>query len=85
MLPDTLISVQAAGKCPVGPILGMYDRLLGDQQQDLTSQFATSAWWGGQGNTVPATMWTFGMILNNPEWKKLAYQEVGKYAIFTYY
>jgi len=68
--------------CPVGPLMAMYDKMLGGAPNaKLTCQFATSAWWGGQGNTVPATMWTFGHVLADPKWKAMAYAEVDK--VFT--
>jgi len=66
----------APAQCPVGPIMSMYDRMLGPSKAPLTCQFATSAWWGGQGNTVPATMWTFAQVLADEKWRRMAYAEV---------
>ena len=68
-----------AGKCPMAPLLKFYDDQLGGRDPELTSKFATAAWWGGQGNTLPSTVWTFGLLLSNPEWKKRAYEEVDRH------
>jgi len=64
------------GGCPVGPIMSYYDNATHHEDPDLTAKFSTAAWWGGQGNTLPSTVWSFGMVLNDPRVKKLAYQEV---------
>jgi cytochrome P450 len=66
------------GGCPVGPIINYYDEATDHVDPDLTAKFATAAWWGGQGNTLPSTVWTFGMILADPRTRKLAYDEVDK-------
>lgn len=62
--------------CPIGEIPKLYDRVTEYTDPNLTAKFSTAAWWGGQGNTLPSTVWTFGMILADPRVKKLAYEEV---------
>jgi cytochrome P450 len=67
------------GKCPMAPLLRFYDDELGGKDADLTAKFATAAWWGGQGNTLPSTVWTFGLLLSNPEWRRRTYEEVDRH------
>lgn len=64
------------GGCPLGPVAQMYDRVTEYSDPKLTAKLCTAAWWGGQGNTLPSTVWTFGMILANPEIKQKVIQEV---------
>jgi hypothetical protein len=66
------------GGCPVGPLANYYDAATNHVDPDLTAKFCTAAWWGGQGNTLPSTVWTFGLVLGDPRTKKLAYDEVDK-------
>jgi len=66
------------GGCPVGAIPQHYDQVTDYVDPSLTAKFSTAAWWGGQGNTLPSTVWTFGMILADPRVKKMAYDEVDK-------
>lgn len=73
---SSMIKEAKNGGCPVGPIIDYYDNVTNHEDPDLTAKFATAAWWGGKGNTLPSTVWTFGMILANPEAKKKAYEEV---------
>ena len=67
---------KAKGGKTMGPLLEFYDGLSGGKDKELTGKFATAAWWGGQGNTIPATVWTFGLILANEEARRRAYEEV---------
>jgi len=67
--------VKDATRCPLAPIPQFYSDLT-NGNEELITKFSTSAWWGGQGNTLPATVWSFGMILSDPKWKKMAYEEV---------
>jgi len=71
-----MINESKTGGCPVGPIATYYDQATDHVDPDLTAKFCTAAWWGGQGNTLPSTVWTFGMVLADPRTKKLAYDEV---------
>ena len=55
--------VSDRSNCPMGPVLGFYDNLVAapaaphDPAHDtLVAKFGTAAWWGGQGNTLPATV-----------------------------
>jgi len=64
------------GGCPVGKIPQHYDKITEYSDPNLTAKLCTAAWWGGQGNTLPSTVWTFGMILADPRVKKIAYDEV---------
>ena len=48
------------GGCPVGPMIDYYDDVTKHEDPVLTAKLATAAWWGGQGNTLPSTVWTFG-------------------------
>eukprot|EP00939_MAST-03C_sp_MAST-3C-sp1_P000062 g62.t1 len=69
------------GRCPMAPLLEFYDDELLDSDSagaNLTAKFATAAWWGGQGNTLPSTVWTFGLLLNDPECKRRVYEEVDR-------
>lgn len=81
--------VVRGGACPArssatgGPLLQFYDDELADSDEsgpDLTGKFATAAWWGGQGNTLPSTVWTFGLLLSDPKWRRAAYDEVDRHA-----
>jgi cytochrome P450 len=67
-------------KCPMPPLLSFYeDALEGTGGDEAIAQFATAAWWGGQGNTIPSTVWTFGLILADATCKQKAYAEVDSY------
>eukprot|EP00658_Telonema_sp_P-2_P033287 TRINITY_DN24462_c0_g2_i2.p1 TRINITY_DN24462_c0_g2~~TRINITY_DN24462_c0_g2_i2.p1 ORF type:complete len:460 (+),score=109.29 TRINITY_DN24462_c0_g2_i2:147-1526(+) len=65
----------ASPSCPLAPIPQFYSDLTGGDAE-LVTKFSTSAWWGGQGNTLPATIWTFGLLLADPKFKQAAYDEV---------
>jgi len=71
-----MIAEARKGGCPIGPVIDYYDRATDRVDPNLTAKFATAAWWGGQGNTLPSTVWTFGMVLADPRTKKIAYDEV---------
>lgn len=73
---SSMIKEAKSGGCPVGPLIDHYDAATDSEDPVLTAKFATSAWWGGQGNTLPSTVWAFGHVLANPEAKKKAYEEV---------
>lgn len=73
---SSMITEAKNGGCPVGPLIDYYDNVTNSEHPDLTAKFATAAWWGGQGNTLPSTVWAFGNILANPEAKRRAYEEV---------
>jgi len=64
------------GGCPVGKIAMLYDEVTEHSDTSLAAKLSTAAWWGGQGNTLPSTVWTFGNILANPEIKRKVYEEV---------
>mmetsp|Transcript_11663 Transcript_11663/g.15110 ORF Transcript_11663/g.15110 Transcript_11663/m.15110 type:complete len:484 (+) Transcript_11663:79-1530(+) len=73
---SSMIKESNTGGCPVGPLIKYYDQATKSEDPDLTAKFATAAWWGGQGNTLPSTVWTFGRILGDPEVKRKCYEEV---------
>ena len=41
-------------------MIDYYDDVTKHEDPALTAKLATAAWWGGQGNTLPSTVWTFG-------------------------
>lgn len=47
-------------------------------EEDSAARLSVAAWWGGLGNTWPSTVWTFGMILAHPKYRRLAYEEVDR-------
>uniref|UniRef100_A0A7S2W3Q7 Cytochrome P450 n=1 Tax=Mucochytrium quahogii TaxID=96639 RepID=A0A7S2W3Q7_9STRA len=73
---SSMVKEAKQGKGKIGPVIEYYDKVTNREDPDLTAKFATAAWWGGQGNTLPSTVWTFGMVLANPEAKRKAYAEV---------
>jgi cytochrome P450 len=73
-------SKESPTKCPMPPLLSFYeDALDGNGGDEAIAQFATAAWWGGQGNTIPSTVWTFGLLLADTTCKQKAYEEVDSY------
>lgn len=64
------------GGCPIGAVPRLYDEVTEHSDPNLTAKLSTAAWWGGQGNTLPSTVWTFGNILADPRTKKIVYDEV---------
>ena len=72
----SMLSEARKGGCPIGPVMEYYDKATDRVDPALTAKFSTAAWWGGQGNSLPSTVWTFGMVLADPRTKKLAYDEV---------
>jgi len=75
LFSDMLQEAKGGGR-DVGPVIKFYDEITKHEDPDLTAKFSTAAWWGGQGNTLPSTMWTFGMILSSPEAKRKVYEEI---------
>jgi len=73
---SSMIKQDESGGCPVGPLMKFYGDATNNEDPDLTAKMSTAAWWGGQGNTLPSTVWTFGMVLNDPKAKAKAYAEV---------
>eukprot|EP00397_Hematodinium_sp_SG-2012_P046938 GEMP01053196.1.p1 GENE.GEMP01053196.1~~GEMP01053196.1.p1 ORF type:complete len:308 (+),score=64.32 GEMP01053196.1:521-1444(+) len=61
----------------MGPLCQFYLDIVKDPL--MAAKFCTSAWWGGLGNTLPGTMWTIGHILNDPEVRRKAYDEVNRW------
>ena len=57
-------------------MIDYYDEVTKAEDPTLTAKLATAAWWGGQGNTLPSTVWAFGHVLNDPKAKARAYAEV---------
>jgi cytochrome P450 len=78
--------VRGRDQCPMAPLTQFYHGLLGDKggadddeaRTRATAQLSTSAWWGGQGNTLPSTIWTMGLVLNDPAARAAAYAEVDR-------
>jgi NAD(P)-dependent dehydrogenase (short-subunit alcohol dehydrogenase family)/cytochrome P450 len=61
----------------LAPLTQFYESLLrgdgGDKGRPYAysaedaARFTTAAWWGGMGNTLPATLWTFAHVLQRPD------------------
>jgi sterol 14-demethylase len=75
LFSDMVTQAKRGGE-PMGPVMQYYDEVTKQEDPDLTAKFCTAAFWGGSGNSVPSTMWTFGMVLADPSAKRKAYAEV---------
>jgi len=74
-------SIKGTSGCPMGPALAFYHAEVGAASggdDEGAARMATGAWWGGLGNTWPSTVWSFGMILADPKYKRMAYEEVDR-------
>eukprot|EP00515_Schizochytrium_aggregatum_P011295 CAMPEP_0202090648 /NCGR_PEP_ID=MMETSP0964-20121228/44083_1 /ASSEMBLY_ACC=CAM_ASM_000500 /TAXON_ID=4773 /ORGANISM="Schizochytrium aggregatum, Strain ATCC28209" /LENGTH=501 /DNA_ID=CAMNT_0048658813 /DNA_START=42 /DNA_END=1547 /DNA_ORIENTATION=- len=71
-----MVSDAKKGGQPLGPVMEFYDEVTNREDPSLTAKFSTAAFWGGSGNSVPSTVWAFGLVLADPESKAKAYAEV---------
>lgn len=74
-------TLDGSAGCPMGPVLKFYNAEVGEANGgsvDAAARLSVAAWWGGLGNTWPSTVWTFGHILADPKYRRMAYEEVDK-------